>query len=456
MTTITRREFAKNMAAGAAAVATGPYIKTGFAGRSPNDTINVAVMGIRSRGAEHAGSFARLPNVNVAALCDIDERLLSQAAAKVEKISGRKPKTEVDIRRALDNRDIDVVSIAAPNHWHALATIWACQAGKDVYVEKPASYNIAEGRMMVEAAHKYNRIVQVGTQNRSRPLVRAAMDFLHAGKLGKIHMIKCVIFRPRDSIGRKPDGPVPPGVHYDLFRGPAPMRPFNENRLHYNWHWFWDTGNGETGNNGPHYTDMARWALLKYEHPVRVQSIGGMDVFDSDQETPNNQLSILEYRDGTRVQVEVRGLYTNAEDNMTMGLLIFGSEGWMRLASDDWATFYGRKNQPGEKMTQKDAATRIDTLDTRGGGDSPHFANFIDAVRTRKTEILTAPILEGHLSAAMCHLCNIAYRTRRTLVFDSDKENFPGDEEANRYLTRQYRRPFSVSESFERIAATAK
>jgi predicted dehydrogenase len=401
-------------------------------------------MGIRSRGSALAENFARLPDVNVAVLCDADERLLPKAVSDLQKISGRRARTETDLRRVLEDKEIDVLAIGAPNHWHALATIWACQAGKDVYVEKPASYNIWEGRRMVEAARKYDRIVQVGTQNRSRSLTKAAMDFLHSGKLGKIYMIRCLCFRPRESIGRKANSAVPPGVQYDLWLGPAPWRPFNENRFHYNWHWFWDTGNGETGNNGPHLVDLARWALQKYEHPSRIVSMGGSDVFDQDQETPNSQISLMQYADGVRVQLEVRGLYTNGEDGMQMGLLIYGSEGWMRLGFDEWAAYFGRDNRPGQRMNEKDEQMRVDTLNTRGTGDTPHFLNFVECVRSRKRHELSADIVEGHLSAAMCHLSNIAYRTRRQLVFDSNHENFLGDSEADSYLSRDYQYPFVV------------
>jgi predicted dehydrogenase len=446
MTSINRRNFVKQAAAGATGltglIAAGPLIHS--AQRSPNNTVNVAIMGIRSRGSALSEGFAKLPNVNVSVLCDIDENLLPKAVADVEKACGKRSKTETDIRRALDNKEIDAVVIAAPNNWHALATIWACQAGKDVYVEKPASYDIAEGRRMIEAARKYDRMVQVGTQNRSRPLIQAAVDYLHAGKLGKIQMIKCLVFRPRESIGRKANGPIPKGVNYDLWRGPAQMRPFNENRFHYNWHWFWDTGNGETGNNGPHYADIARWILQKNEHPVRIQSMGYQDVHDSDQETPTNQLSIMEYSDHTRVQIEVRNGYTNAEDGMRMGLLVYGSEGWMRLGTDDWATYFGRKEEPGPKMSEDEANAKVDTLNARGTGDEPHLLNFIDAVRSRKRQSLKAEIHEGHLSTSMCHLANIAYRANRQIVFDSQKESFPGDAEANKWLTRTYRSPFVV------------
>jgi predicted dehydrogenase len=324
-----------------------------------------------------------------------------------------------------------------------LATIWGCQAGKHVYVEKPVSYNIFEGRKMVEASRKYDRIVQTGTQNRTSPLVRSAMDFLHAGKLGRIYMVKCVVFRPRESLGRKPNTAVPPGVNYDLWVGPAPWRPYNENRFHYNWHWFWDTGNGETGNNGPHYTDVARWALQKYEHPKRIQSMGGYDVFDCDQETPNTQMSMMEYADGSRVQMEVRGLYTNAEDGIRMGLLFYGSEGWMHLGGSEWKTYFGRKNEPGEQRSDKGDEH---TADIKLTEDGAHFWNFIEAVRANKRELQTADILEGHLSAAMCHLSNIAYRTGRQVVFDSSNECFHGDAEASALLRREYRLPYVVPE----------
>ncbi|HEX4951372.1 MAG TPA: Gfo/Idh/MocA family oxidoreductase, partial [Blastocatellia bacterium] len=322
MNTINRRTFV----AGTAGLMAGSLLKSTWATASPNDTVNVAVMGIRSRGGALASGFAKLPNVNVATICDIDENLLPEAVTNVEKACGKRSKTETDIRRVLDNKDIDAIVVAAPNHWHALATIWACQACKDVYVEKPVSWSIAEGRRMIEAARKHDRIVQTGTQNRSRPVIQAAVDFLHAGKLGKIHEIRCLVFRPRETIGRGKPGTLPKGVNYELWTGPAAMRPYQENRFHYNWHWFWDTGNGETGNNGPHYTDIARWILKKYEHPVRVQSMGNMEIPDSDQETPSTQISTLEYKDKTRLQIEVRNWYTNAEDGMRMGLLVYGSE----------------------------------------------------------------------------------------------------------------------------------
>ena len=443
MDSMDRRNFLRKAGAGAVSLAAaGPWIKEGLAKNSPNETINVAVMGMHGRGGAHAEQFAKMQNVKVVTLCDIDERLLPRAVAEVEKIQGSKPKTEVDIRKVVEDKNVDVLSVASTNHWHALSSIWACQNGKDVYVEKPVSHNIWEGRKMVEAARKYNRIVQVGSQNRSGAVVRSAMDFIHQGKLGEVYMVKCAIFRERDSIGRGKVTGIPEGVHYDLWLGPAPWRPFIDNRFHYNWHWYWDTGDGETGNNGPHYTDMARWALQKYEHPRKIQSIGGYFQWDCDQETPNTQMSVMEYADGKIVQLEVRGLFTTRE----IGMQFYGTEGWMKLGGGKWETFYGRKNEPGPSMSDSEAAEKYQPLNTRGTGGGPHFANFISAVRSRNRKELTAEILEGHLSASMCHLSNIAFRVGRTIYFDSESETAVGDEEAQRLVVRDYRVPFVVPE----------
>jgi predicted dehydrogenase len=340
------------------------------------------------------------------------------------------------MHKLFDDKSIDAVSNGLGDRWHALSTIWACQAGKDVYVEKPVSHNIWEGRKIVEAAARYGRVVQAGTQARSENGVRQALELVHSGKLGKIHTVRCPIFRPRERIARTVESAIPAGVHYDLWLGPAPWRPFRLSRFHYNWHWFWDTGNGETGNNGPHYADVARWGLQKYEHPRRVFSSGGLDGFDTDQETPNTQLSVLEYADGVRLQLDVRGLYTNTEDGMGMGVIFYGSEGWLRTDLTEWASYFGRKNEPGPRGRAPETVPP----------PHPHFVNFIECVRSRKTENLNAAILEGHLSTSLCHLGNIAYRTGRTLRFDSAPETFPGDAEANALLSRQYRYPFVVPE----------
>jgi predicted dehydrogenase len=444
MQSLDRRHFLKTAGASGAAAAT---VAAAGGVLGANETINVAVMGIRGRGRDHMRTFSALPNVRVITLCDPDERLFAERAKELEELSGLRPTTEIDVRRVLDDPEVDVLSVAGPNHWHALAAIWACQAGKDVYLEKPISHNIFEGRKAVEAARKYERIVQTGTQRRSDPLYRSAMDFLHSGRLGRVYLIRLLILRPRDSIGRGRIVPVPDEVNYDLWLGPAPWRPFVDNRFHYNWHWFWDTGNGETGNNGPHVCDVARWALRQYEHPRRIQSVGGYFGFDCDQQTPNTQVSAMQYSDGAIVQLDVRNLYSNQEVS-DGSALFYGTEGWMKIDDDRWETFFGRKDEPGPAMTREEAYQRFaEEWNLRGKGDLPHFHNFIDAVRARDPRVLHADVLEGHLSTAMCHLCNIAYRMGRSLEFDSEREDFVGDPEANRLLSRVYRYPYVVPEA---------
>jgi len=378
-------------------------------------------------------------------LVGIDENLFPERVQELTELQGKKPNTEVDLRKMLEDKDIDAVSIASADHWHALATIWACQAGKHVYVEKPTSHNIWEGRKMVEAARKYNRVVAVGMQNRSIRGVQSAMKFLHEGKLGDIYSAKGLCFKPRDSIGEKQNTPVPAGVHYDLWLGPAPYRPFNPNRFHYNWHWFWDYGCTDLGNQGPHQMDIARWGMNKNGYPQKIHCSGGYYAFDCDQETPNTQLSTLKYEDGKILQFEVRGLYTNAENNIKIGNLFFGTEGWMHLNGANWKTYFGRKNEPGPSSDDPTEAS-ADPNNLAGAGGSSHFKNFIEAVRANDSMKLTGDILEGHISSSYCHLSNIAYRLGRELEFDSHSERFVNDDIANSYLTRDYRHPYVVPE----------
>ncbi len=443
MKSINRRRFLKKSAVTAGVMAAAPVVMKSFAKNSPNETINIAVVGFNGRGRSHYRSFAALPNVKVATLCDVDERLFPDAVAAVEKIAGYKPKTEVDFRKVLDDKDIDAVSLATPDYWHSLQTIWACQAGKDVYVEKPLSYCVLEGRKAVQAARKYGRVVQVGTGGRSSAANIAAMKFLHDGGLGDIYMAKGLCYKPRDSIGRKKDSPVPKGLHWDLWLGPAPYRPFNENRFHYNWHWFWDTGTTDMGNQGSHQMDIARWGLNKRVHPVKIHGTGNYYVYDSDQETPNTQHSTFEYEDGTILQFEVRGIYTNDEGGAKVGNLYYGSEGWMAIGGRDGIkTFLGRKNEPGPTFSRKRAADDPSNLLGSVGGS--HWSNFIECMRTRRWQDLRAEVLEGHMSAALCNLGNISYRTGRKLTFNPHSERFVNDDDANSYLTREYRAPYTL------------
>ncbi|MGH9338362.1 MAG: Gfo/Idh/MocA family protein [Acidobacteriota bacterium] len=437
MSSMNRRNFiTTGLAAGLAA---GSSIRTTSA--SPNNVVNVAVVGIRSRGSAHYEAFSKIPNARVVTLVDVDESLFPKALKKVSEMGNPKVKTEVDLRRVLDDKEVDVIATAAPNHWHALQTIWACQAGKDVYVEKPCSHNIWEGRKMVEAARKYNRIVQVGFQNRSIENVRKAVQFLHDGGIGKVYMAKGLCFKPRETIGYVKDEPVPDGVHYDLWLGPAAYRPFNPNRFHYNWHWYWDFGNGDTGNQGPHQFDVARWGLGRHEHPVRISSVGGYFAFDSMQQTPNTQTSVFEYSDGAILEFETRGLYTNAEDGIEIGNLFYGTEGWMHLNGGTWKTYMGRKNEPGPSMNEVDAA---DPSNLAGSGHQPHFHNFIKAVASRKISDLNCDVEEGFRSTALPLLANVSYRLGREVKFDPNIERFVDDDQANGYLSRNYRPPYVV------------
>ena len=345
-----------------------------------NDRINVAVVGVRGRGREHISIYGKLPGCRVASVVDIDQAVAERAQQLAEKVQGFKPAAQADIRKMLEDKSIDAVSIATCNHWHALATIWSCQAGKDVYVEKPASHNIFEGRRMVETARRYNRMVQVGMQSRTLAYKREAVRLLHEGVIGKPYMAKGLCFKRRKSIGKQPDGPVPPGVNYDLWLGPASMRPFNPNRFHYNWHWFWDTGNGDIGNQGVHEMDIARWGLGKKTLPAKVVSTGGKFAYDDDQETPNTQLATFEY-DDCQLVFEVRGLITNGEGAIQfdgsnfIGNLFYGSEGFMSVDQESFKIFKGEKRE----LVRETRYSEPRIWET-----TPLMENFLKAMRSRK------------------------------------------------------------------------
>ena len=451
-----RRDFLKNAIIGTTGIAMGGM---GFNSRSyasiigSNERINVAVIGIRSRGKDHYRALAKIPNIDIAAICDIDQRLIPEAAGEIEKLIGRKLTIETEYRKILEIKDIDAVSIATPNHWHALQTIWACQAGKDVYVEKPISHTVEEGRKMVEAARKYNRIVQTGTQARSHIATRKAIDFITKEGLGKIYMARGLCLKPRGSIGHVNNSDIPLGVDWNSFLGPAPYRPFNENRFHYKWHWFWDTGCGDLGNQGIHQADIARWALKKQSHPIRIQGIGNYFILDSDQETPNIQHVEFEYEDGSILQFEVRGLGTNPEAGIRIGNLIYGSKGWMNLENEDVGTgkvyFSNIKINPDGFSSLEEEEGPVFNNDDPASSNSlvNHFSNFLECLRSGKRQNLNAEIMEGHLSTSLCHLGNIASRLKRTLYFNPDAEKFVNDQEADAYLTKSYRPPFLLPEN---------
>ena len=450
-----RRSFIKKTALGATGItlsasALGMSAKSYNSIIGANDRINMSVIGVRGQGNGHLKRWAGMAkdkNVFLKTICDVDENLFDERVEEIGKIQGEKPGTQVDMRKVFEDQDIDAVSIATPNHWHALATIWAVQAGKDVYVEKPSSHNVWEGRQMIEAANKYNKIVQVGFQNRSIPNVRKAMQSLHNGVIGEVYMAKGLCYKPRGSFGASENSAPPAGLHYDMWLGPAKWRPYNEKRGHYNWHWHWNTGNGDTGNQGPHQFDIARWGLNKDEHPVRIQSSGGYYKYkDCSQETPNTQSSVLEYEDGKILQFETRGLDTNGEGkfNVKIGNIFYGTDGYMEVNGSKWATYLGKKGEPGPSSEAAgDAEKTSEYLAAPGGGG--HYANFIAAVRSRNKADLTCEIYEGFHSSALPQLANISYRLGGTsLDFNPTTEKFINNEGANDMLTRQYREPFVV------------
>ncbi len=449
MSQTSRRAFLKTTAVGVGG--TAPAVAAAWSQRAPNATVNVAVVGFRSRGRSHYRSFAQMPNVRVAALCDADERLFPGAVAEVEKLAGYRPDTLHDIRKLLERKDIDAISIATPDHWHALMTIWACQAGKDVYVEKPVSFTVVEGRRMVEAARKYRRIVQAGQNRRSSPRLRAAMRYLADGKLGKVYRAKIEVIKARASIGKVQESSIPPGVHWDLFLGPSPYRAYTTNRFHYGWHFFWDTSTTDVGNTGVHHLDVARWGLQKNVHPVKVHSTGGCYIWDSDQETPNVQIGSIEYADGSLIDFELNNLYSPPTRDSEV---FYTSEGFLTSAND-WSPVRGTfsPRQPdvspagiSERASNasfpKSSYAAADPIEAVSEQQPDHFENFIACVRSRRVEDLYCDILEGHISAVLCHLSNISFRLGRKLVFDPEKETIVGDAEAARMLTRTYREPY--------------
>jgi predicted dehydrogenase len=417
---ITRRHFLERAACSGAAA--GIVLRGGisWAEESPLRKIVVGVMGL-SRGSALAVSFARQPGVEVKYLCDVDASRGPSTAQKLAEMVGQAPQVMRDFRRILDDPSVDALVCAAPNHWHAPATILACAAGKHVYVEKPCSHNPREGELMMAAARQHARAVQVGTQRRSGPGTRDAIQRLHEGIIGRVYLARSWYTAARGSIGRGQEAPVPPQLDYELWQGPAPRRPYRDNRIPYNWHWFWHWGNGELGNNGVHYLDLCRWAL-NVDFPTRVTSSGGRYHFDDDQETPDTHTVSCEF-EGKR-QITWQGLSCNPHGS---GFVTFyGDQGSLELESNgDYVIFDAR-----DKQVEKKASSSL--------GDDEHIANFLTAIRTGQPLDLNAEIAEGHKSALLCHLGNISHRTGRTLNCDPSNGHILHDEEAMRLWNREY------------------
>ncbi len=487
----TRRRFIQlSLAAGSGlmAVPASAYAKPFSKIISANDTINVAVVGLRGKGSQHIQLFHELAGVRVTALCDVDSDILNREV-DIFKARKEKVKTYTDYRKLLEDKDVDAVVIATPNHWHSLMGIWACQAGKDVYVEKPISHNVWEGRKLVEAARKYNRIVQAGIQSRSDPALLEVLDYLQQGDLGKIIVVYGVCYKRRESIGKVAGPqPIPKTVNYDLWSGPAPLVPLKRSRFHYDWHWQWDYGNGDIGNQGVHHMDQARRVLGKNTLLKRVMSIGGRFGYDDDGETANSQVAIFDY-DPVPLIFEVQGLPLK-KNSTAMGHLKGVRRGVVVKCEDGY--FAGGS---GGGWVYDNKGNKIKQFSSSGG--ERHNENFIDAMRSRNAKDLNGEILEGHISAALSHMANISYRLGQSsspevikeavksqqpaaleslerfqdnlsanlidltkedaflgpwLEIDSNKEKFVDNGDysisrwANDLLTRQYREPFVVPE----------
>ena len=391
----------------------------------PNEKVLLAIMGVHGRGKDLLRGFAGLSDVEIAYVCDPDANVLAPALKEAEKRQKRTPRAEKDVRKVLDDKDVTALVVAAPDHWHALATIWACQAGKHVYVEKPISHNLVEGRRMVQAARKYDRVVQVGTQRRSAAQFVSAAEFVRSGKLGKIPFARTWIAGHRPSIGHKEDTAAPPGVDYDLWLGPAPKRPFNANRFHYNWHWSWDYGTGELGNNGIHALDVAR-GLLGLDAPLRVACGGGKYFYDDDQQTPDTMVVSYDFP-GTCLVWEHRIWAKTGVEGAPWGIMLHGEHGNLIFDDKGWHVSDG--------VMASDKAAEM---------ERPHLRNFLDCIKEHRRP--HADIEEGHKSTRLCHLGNIAYRVGRVVHFDAQTESIRADEEATRLLGRSYRHPFVVPE----------
>ena len=505
MREFSRRSFLRRAAAGVALAAPGVNRLAAFGReRGANDTIGVAVIGLRGRGQSHLHSIATTKGLRLVAVCDVDPAVLAENVRTAER-RGDKVRAFADVRKVLECADVDAVTIATPNHWHSLMGIWACQAGKDVYIEKPVSHHLWEGRMLVEAARKHGRIVQTGTQARANPDVIEALRWLRAGNLGAVRHAHGMCYKPRMSIGKSGRGEIPAGLDYDLWAGPAPLRPLTRKNLHYDWHWIHDYGNGDLGNQGIHEMDLSRWFLGHTALSPQVMSIGGRLGYDDDGETPNTQLVWHAY-DGPPILFEVRGLpkakqyqadaalwsknmdvSAGFSGNWSVGVTVVCEGGRLIIEGGGQALLaLDPQNKIIKRFEQKDPQRGVGW----SKGDAHIFENWLAIMRSRTAAEQSAPILDGHLSSGLCHTGMISHRLGRTarpeeileriradrlasehfaamkehlerngvdlakpglvlgpsLAFDPASERFTNNDAANALLRRADRKPFVVPE----------
>ena len=420
MSQFSRREFLESSMFAAATAALASRIGLSFAAdeAAPGsaDILRVAVVGVNGRGGSHIDGFGKRKDCEIAAIVDVDEVVGNRQADAIEKKFGKRPTVYTDMRKCFDDKSIHIASIATPNHWHALAAIWAIQAGKDVYVEKPVSHNVFEGRQLVEAARKHKKIVQTGTQSRSNPGMRELIKVIHDGGIGEVKLARGLCYKPRPSIGPRGNYDVPASVNYDMWSGPAQMTTLTRPKFHYDWHWQWETGNGDLGNQGIHQMDIARWGLNEMSLGETVLSYGGRFGYEDAGETANTQVCIHQFAGGKRLVFEVRGLKTEKYKDAGVGVIFSGSNGYAVMPSYNGGTQF---DKDGNKVK-----------DFGGGGDDNHFGNFVKAVRSRNIEDLNADILQGHLSSALCHVGNISYRLGTPVAAKDITAKLQGDTEA--------------------------
>jgi len=474
---VNRRDFVKSGAA-AAALTGITFITKPERVFGANDRVRIVTCGVHGRGSSHLSAFNSNPNSTIVGICDPDETVIADRLKWMADQNMPKPETYVDVRKVLENKNVDAISIAAPNHWHSLMAIWALQAGKDVYCEKPVSHNLWEGQQVVAAMKKYDKqIIVHGSQSRAAVAINEAVDKMRGGLIGEVYMARGLCFKWRDTIKKAAPEPTPAGFHYDLWTGPAPLKPYTKNRSHYNWHWIWDTGNGDIGNQGIHELDKARWGL-GVDYPVKVSAIGGHYMFDDDQETPNTLVANFEFLtpEGKKklLVFEVRHWLTNNESNIgdfgaeeayvnangevsnaprpprpggkggdakggdrparqhdTVGNEYYGSGGYLAISNyNAYKSYLGPKHEPGPSKFLEDG--------------NNNFKNFVEVVQSRKREDIKAPIEEGHKSCVLIHLANASYRLGRTINFDPATQKVKGDEEAQKLLNGSYRKGYEV------------
>ena len=435
-----RRTFIKKAATGAAAIGVGGILPE-FSARvysritGANDRINVAVMGVNSRGMALSRSFARQANVEIVYICDVDSHAEAKCSDAIEKLGFRRPVAMPDFRKALEKSDLDVMVIATPDHWHAPAAILASMAGKHVYLEKPCSHNPHEGELLVEAVRKYKNIIQMGNQRRSFPHVAEGISELKAGIIGRPYFAKTWYTNNRASIGTGKEAPVPSWLNYDLWQGPAPRKPYKDNLIHYNWHWFWNWGTGEALNNGTHFVDLARWGLGT-DYPARVTSAGGRFRYQDDWETPDTQVITTEFDNNTAMSWE--GLSCNGRpiEGSTVGVIFSGENGALQINGGDEYSVYDLEGKLVKAVSSKSNVNSRDASNPSADLDSVHIVNFLDAIR--KGVPLNSDILSGHTSTLLVQLGNIAQRSGTTLDIDPSNGHIKNNQVADKLWSREY------------------